>query len=102
MFGIVRMVGGAILRKVANSLGFEQLKPTLQELVPSNASVAYRLVEIAALLTVQMTFRRINRIDGTLPKKQSTWDSDPTGFGGTASLPISNGLSRQTVARRKN
>ena len=50
MFGIVRMVGGGILRKVANSLGFEQLRPTLQELIPSNASVAYRLVEIAALL----------------------------------------------------
>ena len=50
MFGIVRMVGGGILRKVANSLGFEQLRPTLRELIPSNASVAYRLVEIAALL----------------------------------------------------
>ena len=50
VFNIFRMVGGAIIRKVANSLGFEQLRPTLQQLVPSDASISYRMVELAALL----------------------------------------------------
>ncbi|MDE0005328.1 MAG: metallophosphoesterase [Rhodospirillaceae bacterium] len=50
MFNIFRMVGRAIIRKVANSLGFEQLRPTLQQLVPNSASISYRMVELAALL----------------------------------------------------
>ena len=50
VFNIFRMVGRAIIRKVANSLGFEQLRPTLQQLVPNGASISYRMVELAALL----------------------------------------------------
>ena len=50
VFSIFREVGRMILKKVASALGSEQLRPTLQQLVPKNASIAYRLVQLAAAL----------------------------------------------------
>lgn len=49
-FSILRMVARVIIRKVATALGSEQLRPTLEEVVPKGASLAYKMVEIAALL----------------------------------------------------
>ena len=49
-FSFFRFITHAIIRKVAGSLGSDQLKPTLKELVVRGDSIAYDLVEIAALL----------------------------------------------------
>lgn len=50
VFSIFREVGRVILKKVASALGSEQLRPTLQQLVPEDATIAYRLVQLAATL----------------------------------------------------
>ena len=49
-FSVLSVVARIIIRKVATALGSEQLKPTLEKVVPKDASLAYRMVEIAALL----------------------------------------------------
>ena len=50
VFSVFRFVGMIIVRKVGSVFGFEHLKPTLERLVREDALIAYRLVEIAALL----------------------------------------------------
>ena len=49
-FSLLSVVARIIIRKVATALGSEQLRPTLEKVVPKDASLAYRMVEVAALL----------------------------------------------------
>ena len=49
-FALLRVIARSIVGKVADSLGTDQLKPTLEALVPEDASLAYKMVEVAALL----------------------------------------------------
>ena len=49
-FSVLGVVARAIIRKTAGALGSDQLKPTLEKLVPEESSLAYKMVEIAALL----------------------------------------------------
>ena len=50
VFVVLRVVALSIVRKVASSLGSDQLKPTLAKLVHNDASVAYKMIEVALLL----------------------------------------------------
>ena len=50
VFALLGGLAEAIVRKVAEALGWEQLKPTLDALVRENGSLTYRMVKMAALL----------------------------------------------------
>ena len=49
-FSLVRVVARVMVRKIAGALGTEEMKPTLEALVPEDASLAYKMVKVAALL----------------------------------------------------
>ena len=74
-FSVLRVVARAIVRKVASALGSDQLKPTLEKLVPEEASLAYKMVEIAALLDGPIDIPR-DKID----LMAKSLKSNPLGF----------------------
>ena len=74
-FSLLRMVVHAIIRKVSSALGSEQLKPTLEKLIPKEASLAYKMVKVAPALDGPNPIPR-----GEIETMSNQFRNNPLGF----------------------
>ena len=74
-FSLLRMVVHTIIRKVSSALGSEQLKPTLEKLIPKEASLAYKMVKVAAALDGPNPIPR-----GEIETMSNQFRNNPLGF----------------------